>query len=114
MRQENKILNNAFKNIIKYILPDDYRIAFTLVENINQEKVNLMKKIANSRKYKRSSMIQNSDFNKIETFVLTSNNPVAFIDTLKKEIFEEFHTMYMKCKPIINDLIKIQNDINEF
>ena len=47
-----KILNNAFKDIIKYILPDDYRIAFALNENIDRTRFDLIKTIAKCPKYK--------------------------------------------------------------
>ena len=80
VKQENKILNNSFKNIIKYILPDDYRIAFTLVENIDQEKMDLMKKIAKFPKYQRNSMMQSCDLNNIETLIMNGPNPSAFIE----------------------------------
>ena len=80
VNQENKILNNSFKNIIKYILPDDYRIAFTLVENIDPKKYDLMKKLAKFPKYQRNSMIQSSDLTNIETLIMNDPNPSAFIE----------------------------------
>ena len=58
-------------------------------------------------------MIETTDLNKFETLVINGPKPEVFMDTFK-HVYHDFHDMYMRCRPIILDLIKLQNDIIEF
>ena len=47
-----QILNNAFKLIVKYLLPDDCRISFAIADNIDLKKLDVIKKMSYMPKYK--------------------------------------------------------------
>ena len=59
MSLENKALNDAFKTIIKHLVPDDFRMAFAAIENI--------------------------DFSKLKTFSNSAQNIFEFSTKVQKE-----------------------------
>ena len=64
MSLENKALNDAFKTIIKHLVPDDFRMAFAAIENIDFSK---LKTFSNStQKYKKNDYCKSQNLNKYE------------------------------------------------
>ena len=64
MNLENKALNDAFKTIVNYLVPDSLKMAFAVNENIDFSK---LKTFSNSlHKYKKHDYSKRQNLNKHE------------------------------------------------
>ena len=104
------MLNNSFKAIFKYILPDELRIALAINENLDHSKSKLIENFKYS-KFNKEEKAKKVSLNKYEMKIAESNASGLILKTLKefKDIFKE---MYSDWHKIIHDLIKVQHDIS--
>ena len=73
MKLENKALNNAFRAINRYLVPDDIKITFVINENLDHSKAKLIKSF-NHSKFNKEEKAKKANLNKYELKIAESHS----------------------------------------